>query len=149
MRERRLPDYAALHPGYDNHSQLKVCSFRTCRLLGHERPLHGRASRNLQPAPLSAAARADPPMNTAVVQSLVRVLAAVSRRGDIAVVAILLVAVTMIIVPLPTVLIDMLITAIGLATRRRAVPDYLKRHWWRAAVGGACGGGLRPRRPSR
>jgi drug/metabolite transporter (DMT)-like permease len=30
------------------------------------------------------------------------------------------------------------ITAIGIATRRRAVPEYLKRHWWRAAVGGAC-----------
>jgi len=49
-------------------------------------------------------------MNAGAVQPLLRALAAVSRRGDIAVVAILLVAVAMIIVPLPTVLIDVLIT---------------------------------------
>jgi type III secretion protein V len=49
-------------------------------------------------------------MSTAVAQSVIRALAAVSRRGDLAVAAILLVAVTMIIVPLPTGLVDILIT---------------------------------------
>jgi type III secretion protein V len=49
-------------------------------------------------------------MSAAVAQSLSRALAVVSRRGDLAVAAILLVAVAMIIVPLPTGLVDVLIT---------------------------------------
>jgi len=32
----------------------------------------------------------------------------------------------------------LVITAMGLARRGRAVPDYLRRHWARGAVGGAC-----------
>ena len=49
-------------------------------------------------------------MSAAVAQSLSRALAVVSRRGDLAVAAILLVAVAMIIVPLPTGLVNVLIT---------------------------------------
>ena len=54
-------------------------------------------------------------MSPAVAPSLIRALAVVSRRRDLAVAAILLMAVAMIIVPLPTALIDVLITALGLA----------------------------------
>src|SRR5262245_40277691 len=60
--------------------------------------------------PLPRSPRAAAPMSTAVAQSVIRALAVVSRRGDLAVAAILLVAVTMIIVPLPTGLVDVLIT---------------------------------------
>lgn len=49
-------------------------------------------------------------MSPAVAPSLIRALAVVSRRRDLAVAAILLMAVAMIIVPLPTALIDVLIT---------------------------------------
>jgi len=67
-------------------------------------------------------------MRVAATHPVLRALAAVSRRGDIAVAAILLVAVGMIIVPLPTPLIDVLITVnIAVSTLVLLVAFYMAR----------------------
>src|SRR5262245_48806965 len=107
---RRLPSARRCRAGTARHARRRRASrprsAQGARALGMRPETGGAASL----PPLSRPPRAIARMSAAVTQSLMRALVVVSRRGDLAVAAVLLVAVAMIIVPLPTALVDVLIT---------------------------------------